>query len=123
VKLSLLTNDKTFTAIKKLMEQPLPVKSAFKLKNTVKVLDQHLANFHEVRTTRLKQLGAKNEDGTPQLDEKGGIVLLPENLAIFSAEITALLEEEIDVALLSIDELAGCSLSGEDMLALDGFVV
>lgn len=122
MKLSLVTNEKTFAAIKKLMVQPMPIKSAFKLKNTVKKLDEHLTSFHEVRKNRLNQLCSKDENGNPLFDDKGGLVISQEDLVVFSKEITELLDQDIEVALLSIEELASCNLSGEDLLALDGFI-
>jgi hypothetical protein len=76
MKLSALASQDFRNAITSLMQQPLPIKTTFKLKKYAKALEAELAVFEETRTEIVKEYGEKDENGQPVVTD--GFVKLDE---------------------------------------------
>ena len=75
--------------MRKLTQQSLPVKLAYRFLSLTKQLDSHLKTFEEARVALIKKYGEAQEDG--------GFSVKQENIQAFSEEMNELLTEEISV--------------------------
>lgn len=124
MKLRRLIDPQFQIALRKLAAQDVSLKSAFKLKGTVKRLTDALTTYDEVRTEALKRLGKKKEDGALDVDETGNVQLEASNLASFTAEMNALLDTDIDLGTLKGSELGDkVSLTTSELMILDELVL
>jgi translation initiation factor 2 alpha subunit (eIF-2alpha) len=123
MKLSKLTSPNTQQAIKKLLDQPLAAKTAFKLKGVAKRVTEELTKYEEVRKDAIQKYGSKVE-GTEDLDveENGNVRFTNENMLKFVAEITDLTNTEVEIPTIKIDDLGDVELSATDLMSLDGLV-
>lgn len=81
--------------IRKLTQQSLPVKLAFRFLALTKQLDEQLKTFEEARISLIKKYGEELEDG--------GFSVKPENVQEFSVEMNELLNEEISIEFTRIN--------------------
>jgi hypothetical protein len=124
MKLGKLVDPQFQLILRKLANQEMSLRTAFKLKGIVKRLSDELLKYDEVRTEALKRLGNKNEDGSVDIDGNGQVKLSEDNLALFAKEIDALLATEVDIGSISAADLGDkVSMSTADLLVLDFVVI
>jgi len=124
MKLSKLVDPQYQAILRKLGAQEIPLKTAFKLRGIIKVGNDELAKYEEVRGEALKRLGDKKEDGSLDIDEKGTVNLSGDNKQKFIDELNALLNTDISVGTIRLDELGDkVSLTTQDLLILDDLIV
>ena len=112
------------SVLRKLASQDIPLKTAFKLKGMIKIGNEELVKYEEVRSEALKRLGDKKEDGSLVIDEKGTVKLAEENMEKFVAELNALLVTEINVGSVKLSELGDkVALTTQDLFTLDDLIV
>lgn len=118
-------NDPRFRiALAKLAAQPIPLRSAFKLKNISAKAEAAASKFEEVRREGLHRYGSKDEDGELLLNEDSTVKFTQENLGAFARELNELGSTEVDVGVLSIAELGDkVSISADDVAILNGLLV
>lgn len=109
-------------ALKELMENPdIPIKTSFKLIKNVKKIDLILESCNEANKKLLEKYGEKNEDGTLKIDEKSNAKIPLEYMNDYLRERNELLETEndIDIDVITIEELAIEKLKPSILMAID----
>jgi len=106
-----------------LLKQPLPIKTAFKLRGIIRKIDEEVSKYEDVRKDALNKHGKKNTDGT--LDLKAGVVQFEDGGANnFIKDISELTSMDIDLSTITIEELGeDLTLSTGDLIVLDGIIV
>ena len=99
----------------RLSNEKLPIKIAFKLSKVIKAIDEHLNDINTQRESLFKDLSVEGKD-----DQKGQLVIPPENVDEFNKQWGELLgvEVELDFKPISFDDLPDVQLSSQDMLKL-----
>jgi translation initiation factor 2 alpha subunit (eIF-2alpha) len=123
MKLVKLTNDDFQKSLMKLSEQPLPAKTAFKLKGITKKVKEELTKYEELRNEALKRFGKKREDGSLDLADNGNVQFDTEQMHEFVQYIQEIVNEDVELATLSINDLGDISLTAEELLHLDDLIV
>jgi hypothetical protein len=102
----------------KLVNLPLPVKSAYWIAR----LAEHVSREFQVAEQKRVEL-IKTHGGDP--DEKGNVSVKPESLNAFLADFAELcgIEVEVDCKPISLESLESASLTPADFLALGPLVV
>ena len=119
MKLATVIDPKFKEIIKKLMEQPLPIKASYKLAGIVKKVDEENARFEEVRQASLKNFGTKNEAGNLQIDENNNVKFTQENLIEFSKQLAELGQEDVEFQSIKISDLGDkVELTPSEMLII-----
>ena len=99
-------------AFARLLEEPLPTKTAMTIRELVTGVNEHFATLEEERNDLIKKNGTANEDGTFQFT--------PEAQEEFMKEFDGLLNNEIefDWESISIKDLADATISVKDLNTL-----
>lgn len=119
MKLATVIDPKFKEIIKKLMEQPLPIKASYKLAGIVKKVDEENARFEEVRQASLKNFGTKDESGNLQIDENNNVKFTQENLIEFSKQLAELGQEDVEFQSIKISDLGDkVELTPSEMLII-----
>lgn len=123
MKLALIVNKDFRAALEKLSKQPLPLRTAFKLKGAMKKINEEFMNFEEIRNEALQRLGQKDEDGKLIVQSNGGINLSQEAVMQFNAEISELANTDVEVQKVTIAELGeNITLTTEELLYLEAMI-
>ena len=105
------------------MKQPLPLKTAFKLKGFVKKIDEELLKYEDVRKDILIRHGMKNPNGTVAI-KNGTVQFEGDGMKNFIKDINELTSIDIELGTISLKEIGDdIRLTTEDLTALDGFLV
>jgi len=124
MKLGKLVDPQFQTVLRKLATQEVPLRTAFKLKGLIKIVNDELSKYEEVRSEALKRFGNKKEDGSLEIDDKGVVKLSEENMNAFIAELNALLATDAELGSLKLSELGEkASLTAGELTILDTLVV
>jgi hypothetical protein len=124
MKLKALITPTFQAALGKLTAQELPLRTSFYLKGVLKKNVEESKKYEDVRLEALSRVADKNEDGSMKVDANNQVHLSPDNLIKFQTELNALLETEVELGSVKLPELGEkTSLSPNDLLALEGFVV
>lgn len=111
------------SALRKLANQELPLRTAFALKGIISNVNSELKKYEEVREKALDQLGSRNEAGEVIVNDNGSVQLSEENMKTFVSQMTALLSVNVTVGTIAVSDLGDkCSMSTSDLMALDGLV-
>lgn len=123
MKLNKLVDPNFQLTLRKLASQEIPLKTAYKLKGIIKVCNEELAKYDDVRTDALNRYGTKKEDGSLDIDNDGSVKLSTENKQLFVDELNALLVTDIAVTPVSISELGDkVSLTTQELMILDDLI-
>ena len=124
MKLSRLIDSRFHALLRKINGEPVPLKTAFKLRGIKKRIEEELEKYEVVRKEALAKYGIKNEDGTTKVDEEGHVQFDEEGMKAFGTQLSDLLSIEVEIPTLSISELNDTlRLSSTDLDTLDGFLV
>jgi hypothetical protein len=124
MKLAKLIDQGFQSAVRVLLKQPLPLKTAYKLRGVVKRVDEELGRYEEVRKKALQKYGNKKEDGTLELTETNQVQFEPAKMQAFMMELGDLTNLDIDMPTIMINELGDdIVLSAEDLMNLEGLLV
>lgn len=110
-------------AIKKLLDNPIKGKTAYKIAKLVKKMEEEYALFNESRLKLLNKYAVKDEGGQPVV-ENGNYKVLPESIANFNQEIAELLDAEVsfDLEPISLEEIGDIEFTPAEMLMIDSFI-
>ncbi len=124
MKLSQLIDERVHSALQKLSTEPLPLRTAFKLKGIIKVVKEEFSKYEDVRKEALQRHGQKNEDGSLKVNDQGNVQFSAEGIQAFANEVGELTTLEVQVPTLTLAELGDkITLTAEDLESLDGIVV
>ena len=121
MKLSKLTDLRFTPALNKLIQQPLPLNTALKLKNVSLQISEELKRYEEARVAALYKFGKKKEDGSLTADDAGNVIFEAEdNAKSFADEITKLLSSEVEVPSFNASEFGSdAKISSEEVSLLE----
>jgi len=124
MKLAKLIDERLHHALTKLGSEPLPLKTAFRLKGITKIAREEYAKYEEVRKEALQRHGLKNEDGSLNVNEHNNVQFSAEGIKAFASELNDLTNMDIELPTLRIDELGDkIVLSVEELECLEGIIV
>lgn len=124
MKLARLVDQGFQGSVRTLLKQPLPLKTAYKLRGVVKKVEEELNRYEEVRKEALQKYGTKKEDGSLELTETNQVQFEPAKMQAFMTELSELTNLDIDVPTIMVNELGNdIVLSTEDLLNLEGLLV
>jgi len=125
MQLARVADERLHKALEKLSKEPLPLKTAFKLKGIIKTVKEEHEKYESVRLEALRKHGSKDADGNVQIDEAtGNVKFEKEGLMAFAEEINELVKLEIDVPTINVDDLGNnIQITTEDLEALEGVIV
>jgi hypothetical protein len=122
MKLGQIINPAFAAALGKLRQEPVPTKGAMKLKSIIETVQQSAVKYDNLRLETLAKHGLKNEDGSLKINEQGNAEFADGDFEKFSSDFSLLLNIEVDLPVVSVDELEGVKLSVDDLTLL-GFIV
>jgi len=124
MKLARLIDERLHGALAKLSGEPLPLRTAFKLKGIIKTAREEFAKYEEVRKEALARHGQKNEDGTLKVDERNNVQFTQEGINAFATELNELATMDVEVPTLALSELGDkIVLTADDLEHLEGVIV
>ena len=123
MKLVRLTDNKLQELLTRLASEPLPLKTAFKLKGIIKVATEEFNKYEDVRKDALQRHGLKNEDGSMQIDERNNVQFDQDGLRAFAGELNELGQLDVELPTVTLDQLGDkIAISAEDLELLEGIV-
>jgi len=123
MKLSKLIDPQFQAALRKLAAQDIPLKTAFKLRGTIKRGNDELAKYDEVRADTLKRLGDRTEAGDLDVDANGTVKLSADSMKLFVDQMNDLLKMDVDLGSVSINELGDkLALTTSELITLDDLI-
>lgn len=124
MKLARLIDPEFQLALNKLAVADVPIRTAWKLKGVLKVVNEELAKYEEVRKDLLTKHGRKKEDGSLDLGEKNEVIFDKEEMILFGKAYAELTNIEIDIAQISVSELGNnIQITLTELMKLDGLIV
>ena len=124
MKLARLIDDRFHTALAKLSDELLPLRTTFKLKGIAKVVREEFTKYEEVRKSALQKYGVKNEDGSLKTDDKNNVQFDEDGIKAFITEINELAALEVEVPTLKVSELGDkVRMTVDDLLQLEDVIV
>jgi len=101
----------------KLLDEPLPIKIAWKLTKLVKVFDKELGEIEEFRVNLIKKMGVSGEDGSIKVPD--------DKMEEFIEEFNELLQNEVEVDFepIEVEQLGDIKIDTQSLIALDKFLV
>ena len=102
-----------------LKEKKLPIKMSFVVSRNLKKMEEVNNDVEEKRNELIEKYGKRKEDGSLDVEENGNIKITKPNE--FIAELTELLDVEMDMAFEKITEsdIEKCDTDGYDKLTVD----
>lgn len=125
MKLARLADPNFHSALSKLAGESLPLKLAFRLKGIVKLVNENVQHYEEVRQAALQKHGVKDAEGQLMIDEiTQNVKFDSQGYEEFIKEFAMLSNEEIEVPTIKVSELGDkISMTLEELNLLDGLVV
>lgn len=124
MKLSRVANQEFRNCLMRLSKKPIPLKTAFKLKTIIKMVNEEHQKYEECRKEALNRLSEKDENGNIRLDESGRAKLSEENSKLFAKEFKDLLETQLEIPKIKASELGeDLKISTEELLLLEDLIL
>ena len=110
--------------LQKLANTSMPAREAFSILKMLKLIDKEYESIEVVQRKMLDTYGAKNEDGTFTIDEKGNYIIKKESIEDYVTEMQAFLgtEVELNCAKVNIDLLDKVEVSPAQMIMMEDFI-
>lgn len=123
MRLKQIINPNFKAAMSKLIKQDVPLRVAFKLKQTTKTMNDAIKHYDEVRKEALIKYSCKDAEGKVILDSDGNVAFDKDKLIIFNKEMEDLLNTNIDVPTIPINDLGDILISTDDLFLFDNFII
>lgn len=123
MKLSKIIDPRFMPALRKLLPETLPLKTAFKLKGIVKKVDEAIENYEDLRKVALKKYAILDEKGELVVDDKGNAQFEDGQLQKFVKELEGLVNVEIDFPKVKLEDLGDeLRLSVDEVMVLEDLI-
>lgn len=123
MKIVQLINPEFMAAMRRLLGQEIPGKTAFKLRGLVNKLNEQLEAFQQTRGDIMSRHCLKDEEGKA-ISENGNYKFSDESAAVVTAEMNELLQVEVEHATIKVDELGErFQMSAADAIVLSAVIV
>jgi len=106
--------------LRKIVDKPLPVKTAYRLSKIIRIVNDEFTDFETARGKLVRKHSKEGEEeGSP-----AEVKVDPEKQQQFFEEFNTLLGEEIeiDINLISLEDLGDISLTAADMFSLQKII-
>lgn len=124
MKLGILLSPEFKTALSTLLEDKIPVATAYKLKEVIDTIGEEAKKFEELRLRSLKQFAKLKEDGSLEADNVGKVIFLEGGQDNFLKDINELSDVEVKVPTIALSELGSkLELSVATLLSLNKLIV
>jgi hypothetical protein len=112
------------TALRALMNQPMPAKEAFQLLNFAKEIDANKATFDSARKMLTDRYAEKDEEGKVIINTEKNTVTIPdESQEAFNREHKELTDIEVEYSLTEKFKVSdNMKLSAQNLLALESVI-
>lgn len=102
----------------------MPAREAFSILKMLKLIDKEYESIEVVQRKMLDTYGAKNEDGTFTVDEKGNYIIKKEGIEDYVAEMQAFLGEKIELncSKINFSMLEKVDLTPAQMILIEDFI-
>ena len=110
--------------LQKLANTSMPAREAFSILKMLKLIDKEYESIEVVQRKMLDTYGAKNEDGTFTVDEKGNYIIKKEGIEDYVAEMQAFLGEKIELncSKINFSMLEKVDLTPAQMILIEDFI-
>lgn len=110
--------------LQKLSQKDFKAKLAWQIARILKAAEAEIQSFNETRTSLIKKYGEKDETGELVVDEKGNCKIGDTDLQEFNAQLTDLLNSDVEINANKIDiaQLENLDFTPSDMAILEPFV-
>lgn len=121
--LGVIVSSEFQATLKKLASQPFPLQTAFKLKRIIKIVNDEVNNFDEIRNDIINSYAVRDVNNVIQT-LPGGAVQLNLNLkSEWSKKLEDLYKLDIELPTISLKDLSeSIKLSAEELIILDCIV-
>lgn len=104
-------------SLEKLISKEIKIKAAFKLSKLTKILNEEIQIYEDQRRSLIKKYGEESDD-------KGIIVVKPENKQKFMEELIDLMGIEVDLDFepISVDDLGDIEMATGDLILIERFI-
>jgi hypothetical protein len=124
MKLARIVDPKFQAALRKLNQEQLPLKVAFKLKGISKRVEEELQKYNDLRVEALNKFGQKDSDGNLVLSENQVVQFSDEAAQGFVKEMNELLNLEVALDTISINDLSdNIKMTVEELVYLEDLLV
>ena len=112
------------TALNSLMGEPMPIKTAQKLKTITNIIIEQYQQYEEVRIATVTKFGSKNEDGSLKANEDGTAVFEDEATVEFTKIINELLSTDVEIPTIKFSELGDkVTITASNLFILNDIIV
>ena len=110
--------------LQKLANTSMPAREAFSILKMLKLVDKEYESIEVVQRKMLDTYGAKNEDGTFVIDEKGNYIIKKEGIEDYVAEMQAFLGEKVELncSKINFSMLEKIDLTPAQMILIEDFI-
>ena len=110
--------------LQKLANTSMPAREAFSILKMLKLIDKEYESIEVVQRKMLDTYGAKNEDGTFTIDEKGNYIIKKEGIEDYLAEMQAFLGEKVELncSKINFSMLEKIDLTPAQMILIEDFI-
>lgn len=124
MKLSKIANQEFRNALSKLLKKQVPLRTAFKLKTILRIVNEEHQKYEECRKDAINRFAEKDEFGLAKIDEAGKVKLSEENLKLFTKEFKDLLDMEIEVPQIKASEFGEeLRITAEEVVLLEDIIL
>lgn len=119
-----LTNSKILSSvnlISAVTQKQLPVRSAYAIAKNIKVINDEIKNYQEMRTKIIDENSKKDDTGKPVKDKTGNPIIDDENKDKFQKEMQELLDIEVELNIMQfkLDNLGAVNFSVSELESID----
>lgn len=110
--------------LQKLANTSMPAREAFSILKMLKLVDKEYESIEVVQRKMLDTYGAKNEDGTFSIDEKGNYIIKKEGIEDYVTEMQAFLGEKVELncSKINFSILEKIDLTPAQMILIEDFI-
>ena len=110
--------------LQKLANTSMSAKEAFQVLKMLKLIDKEYESIEIVQRKMLDTYGAKNEDGTFSIDEKGNYIIKKEGIEDYLTEMQAFLGEKVELncSKINFSMLEKIDLTPAQMILIEDFI-
>ncbi len=110
--------------LQKLANTSMPAREAFSILKMLKLIDKEYESIEIVQRKMLDTYGAKNEDGTFSIDEKGNYIIKKEGIEDYLTEMQAFLGEKVELncSKINFSMLEKIDLTPAQMILIEDFI-
>lgn len=112
--MQIVLDEKFKSALEKLAKSSMPIKAAISLARNIKVINDGIDKYQNVRISLIKELGSKDEEGKYITNPDGTVKFSNENLTQFTMRLTEILSDSVEVDAVNAESLGDMVMTPEE---------